>query len=602
MKTILVLSLLFTVQTAVAQPQPGTTRFVEETVIVPMRDGVQLEATLVRPDDDDMHAAILVRTPYGRGQHLAEARLWAQNGYAVLVQDARGKFGSEGEYLPFTHEHDDGMDTLDWITNQQWNNGSIGMYGSSYLAFCQLILASSGHPALKSIMPISGWIQDDGPINASGANHIMLSIPWILHEESQTKRSLADYELDELFEYLPLIDVFESVGLDSKIWNEDFDFTHLEQYHAENIDIPALHMSGWFDFVCGSAMAIYDQARRGPAGSLQKLVVGPWAHDQFWTTYTEVGDEDFGPESAMGHERLAKLALEWFDATLGESSTIAEWPDATLGESSTIAEWPDATLGESSTIAEWPDARIFVMGANRWVDFDSWPPQHTRDHKLFIASERGANSLDGDGTLSTHPPRQQGFDTYIFDPMNPVPTYGGANMHFFLHLVGVKNQRDIESRDDVLVYTTPPLENQMEIAGPIKAVYYVSTEGKDTDFTAKLVEVRADGYARIIEEGIIRASFRNGRNERQLLEPGEIYRVTIELGSTAIQIPAGHRIRLEISSSNFPKYDRNPNNGDDPIEARTLHAVTQRVYFGGDNASYVSLPVVVPDDHVTHRR
>jgi putative CocE/NonD family hydrolase len=186
--------------------------------------------------------------------------------------------------------------------------------------------------------------------------------------------------------------------------------------------------------------------------------------------------------------------------------------------------------------------------------------------------------------------------------MNPVPTYGGANFHFFLHLVGVKDQRDIEARDDVLVYTTPALEEDLEIAGPIHAVLHVSTEGTDTDFTAKLVEVRSDGYARIIEEGIIRASYRNGHDGRQLLEPGEVYCLTIDLKSAAIRVPKGNRLRLEVSSSNFPKYDRNPNTGEDPMEARTLRAVTQRVYFGGNTPSHLILPVVENQDNVTNRR
>jgi putative CocE/NonD family hydrolase len=276
----------------------------------------------------------------------------------------------------------------------------------------------------------------------------------------------------------------------------------------------------------------------------------------------------------MGLERLMKLALDWFDTTLGGSAAVAEWPNA----------------------------RVFVMGANRWRDFDRWPPALARYRKLFIGSDRGANSAAGDGTLSPDPPPRPGHDTYVFDPMNPVPTYGGANFHFFMHLVGVKDQRDIEARDDVLVYTSAPLEEDMEIAGPIKALLHVSTEGRDTDFTAKLVEVRPDGYARIIEEGIIRASYRNGTGARELLEPGQVYRLSVEIGSTAILIPKGHRVRLEVSSSNFPKYDRNPNTGEDPLRARVLEAVTQRVHFGGDAPSHVVLPVVERKDRVTDRR
>jgi putative CocE/NonD family hydrolase len=548
---------------------------VEKTVSTTMEDGVRLEATVVLPAAGGPYPAILIRTPYGKHQHMKEARYWASNGYAVMVQDTRGKFGSNGEYIPFLNEFDDGWATLDWIAAQEWSNGRVGMYGSSYLAFCQLVLASRGHPALKSIIPVSGWIQDDGQIEHGGAHHIMLSLPWILHEESQTKRSIVDYDLEEMFEYLPLFDVFKSIGLDSRIWNEEFDFSHLDAYSAAEIAIPALHITGWNDFVHGAALRVYEQTVAGPAGRHQKLLVGPWFHDQWYTTFTECGDEDFGPESAMGIDRLMKLALGWFDKTL---------------------------KSESADVSGWPDVELFVMGENEWRRYESWPPPVVRHRDFFLGSSTGANSAAGDGRLTAAPPSGQGFDTFLFDPMNPVPTHGGANFHFMLHLVGVKDQRDIEEREDVLVYTSDPLEEELEIVGPVKAVVHVSSEGRDTDFTAKLVQVRPDGYARIIEEGIQRVSFRNGPDKRELIEPGRVYEITIDMGSTAITIPPGHRLRLEVSSSNFPKYDRNPNTGEDPLQARVLKPVTQKVYFGGDYRSHLVLPVVERLDVGTLRR
>lgn len=545
----------------------GTEQYqvIEKTVSTVMSDGVRLTSTLVLPDSSGSYPAILVRTPYGRYQHLEEARFWASNGYAVVVQDARGKFDSEGEYLPFINEHGDGMATLDWMSDQGWCNGNIGMWGSSYLAFCQLVLASTGHPALKTIIPISGWLQEGGTITNGGANHIMLSIPWILHEESQTKRSIADVDLDELFEYLPLINVFSSLGIESRIWNRSFDFAPLEAFRAGDIRIPALHITGWNDFVHDAALNVYTQVARN-AGSTQKLLVGPWIHDQFYTMYTEVGDEDFGPASAMGRKGLQELALKWFDQILKK---------------------------DEAAVSDWPPARLFVMGANEWKDYDGWPPPNILRVKYYLNSISGANGIEGDGSLSEEPPDRESHDSYVFDPMNPVPTYGGANFHFFLHLSGVKDQREIEERRDVLVYTSPPLPEDIEIVGPIQTVLYAATEGRDTDFTAKLVEVRKGGYARIIEEGIIRASYRNGGGARELLEPGTIYRLTVELGSTAIRIPKGHSIRLEISSSNFPKYDRNPNTGEDPLEAKALKTVRQKIYHGGKYSSHVVLPVIV---------
>ncbi len=538
---------------------------VERTVEIAVGDGAVLEGTLFLPADAGRQFTILVRTPYGRHQQFDEARYWANRGYAVLMQDTRGKFGSTGEYIPFLNEFDDGMITLDWIAAQDWSNGSVGMWGSSYLAFCQLVLASEGHPALKSIIPISGWIGGDGSIENGGAHHIMLSIPWILHEESQTSRSIADVEMDDLFEFLPLIDAFSAVGIESKIWNEEFDFSALQRHDARKIGIPALHITGWHDFVSAASLSAYSAARQGPAAAEQKLMVGPWIHDQFYTTYTEVGDEDFGPESAMGRERLMELSLRWFDRTLKSAEP---------------------------GIDQWPDVRLFMMGANEWRDYEQWPPDSAREQKLFIGSDGNANSSAGDGYLAARAPSSQGHDTFLFDPNDPVPTYGGANFHFFLHLAGVKDQREIEARDDVLVYTTVPMEQPLDIVGPVRVVLYAATEGPDTDFTAKLVEVRSSGYARIIEEGIVRASFRSRSGERELLKPGEVYELTVELGATAITIPPGSRLRLEVSSSNFPKYDRNPNNGEEPMRARTLHAVTQKIFHGGAYGSHLVLPVL----------
>ena len=541
---------------------------IEQTVKTAMRDGIELEATLVLPAKAAELPTIVVRTPYGRQQHLEEARFWAAYGYAVLIQDTRGKFGSAGEYVPFLNEHADGSETLDWVVEQAWSNGRVGMWGSSYLAFCQLVLASSGHPALKSIMPVSGWLQEKGAIQDGGAHHIMLSIPWILHEESQTKRPIVDVDLEALFEYLPLIDVFESIGLPSKIWNEEFDFSSLEAFSAADIAIPALHVTGWNDFVHPATLDIYQQTLGGPAAAQQRLMIGPWFHDQFYTTYTEAGDEDFGPHSAMGREALMRLSLDWFEATLKR---------------------------ETPAIDTWPRARVFLMGLNEWRDYSSWPPPHVESRTLYLGAGVGANSSAGDGYLALAAPPEPGADRYLFDPMNPVPTYGGANFHFLLHLLGVKDQRDIERRQDVLVYTSAPLEADMEIVGPMTAVVYAATEGIDTDFTAKLVEVRASGYARIIEEGIVRASYRDGSGQRSLLEPGRIYPLTIDIGSTAIRVPAGHRLRLEISSSNFPKYDRNPNTGEEALFAHVLKAVAQTIHRGGEFPSHIVLPVVPAD-------
>lgn len=536
------------------------------TVRIVMKDGVRLSATVHRPSVKQTFPTILIRTPYGKHQHQYEAKYWTQHGYAVVVQDTRGKFDSEGDYLPFIHELEDGWATLDWILAQDWSNQQVGMWGSSYLAFCQLVLASARHPGLKSIMPISGWLSSDNQITHGGAHHLMLAIPWILHEESQTKRPIGNLDIDEMFAYLPLIDVFRSIGLQSRIWNEGFDLKQLDRFSADRIQIPALHITGWLDFVHTASLRVFSETD-AHSQSLQKLIVGPWFHDQFYTTYSQAGDADFGPDSVMGKKRLVRLALRWFDLTL---------------------------KGIQNNLAQSPKVKLFIMGANQWKSFERWPPANTRLQKWNLGSVSKANSTRGDGFLTQKENRTgRPFDTFLFDPMRPVPTHGGANMHFMPHLLGIKDQSQIEQREDVLVYTSTPLTKNIEIIGRPKVVLFAATEGFDTDFTAKLVQVRPNGYAANIEEGILRASYRQG-NKRQLLKPGQVVRLEIQLGPTAMQLSAGDCLRLEISSSNFPKYDRNPNTGEDPLKATQLKAVNQTIYYRANQASYLLLPVLTP--------
>ncbi len=540
---------------------------VESKIIkIPMRDGINLTADLFLPEDNVTLPVILVRTPYGKHQHKSEGEFWASNGYAVVIQDTRGKWDSEGEFSPFVNELDDGLATLDWISEQSWCNGDIGMWGSSYLTHTAMILAAENHPALKTVFGISGWLTGERIINPGGTFHLQLSLPWMLHEKSQKTNALSKYDMDELFEFLPVSSVFDSLGIAAEFWEEALEEEESleDQYNVDNIDIPIFHMTGWYDFVHDASLDIYKSTSL-KKNIKNKLMIGPWFHDQFYTTYSEVGDEDFGPESVLGAEKMRELSLQWFDHIL---------------------------KNKTNGIDELPEARIFIMGENKWRDFDAFPPQNVKYEKFYLGSNSGANSLNGDGMISKQKPLCNANDTFVFDPLNPVPTYGGANFHFFLYTIGVKDQTEIEKRSDVLVYTSDVLEKDLEIVGPVSAVVYASTEGKDTDFTAKLVEVYQNGYAKIITEGIIRASHRNTLGKKELLEPGKVYRLEIDLGSTGIRIGKGSKVRLEVSSSNFPKYARNPNTGEDPYSAKVLKTVNQKIYFGEDYPSHLILPVI----------
>lgn len=539
--------------------------FRKEKAYTILTDGTRLASDVYIPIEGQTHPTILIRTPYGKHQHEYEGNYWSSNGYVVVIQDARGKWDSNGEYIPFLNEKSDGLQTIDWIVKQEWSNGEVALWGSSYLSYCAIAAATANHEAVKTMFIISGWLQGDKIINPGGTTHLQLNLAWLLHEETQRVRSLQKYDLEELFEYLPIIDVFNSIGIESKIWKKDINIRQLnEGLSATQIDIPVFHMSGWNDFVCNAALRIYDETSKNGSNE-NRLLIGPWFHDQFQTEYTEVGDDDFGPESIMGRNKMCYLALQWFDYIL---------------------------KNKADDFSNEPDVSVFMMGENKWRDFESWPPENVDYQKWYFSSEEGANTLHGDGTLTDGKAGKKGIDSFVFDPMDPVPTYGGANFHFFLHTIGIKDQSEIEEREDVLVYTSDILSEDLEIAGPLKVVLNASTKGKDTDFTAKLVEVRKDGYARIIQEGIIRASYRNSQTERQLLKPGSIYELEIDMGATAIRVPAGSRLRVEISSSNFPKYDRNPNTGEDAFRAEKLVAVKQNIYHGKKHPSYLLLPVL----------
>jgi len=544
-----------------------------------MSDGANLAVDVYLPSSGQKFPAVLVRTPYSKSQYASRfAEPLVRRGYAVVVQDVRGQQASTaaGEFHPIVGEKKDGLDTLDWIAKQPWSNGDIGMWGSSYNAYCALVLTPERHPNLKALVNISGWGDSPAMVAPGGAMHLMCALPWSLSNQIRGKGSFGDYDWPEVFKKLPVSEIPRQIGIDSPEWefmlgSWDSDLLHREASLAGrygDIQIPILHITGWNDFVARHTLDTYEGivgAGGATRDAFQKLIVGPWRHDQYWGKGTKVGDEDFGPAAQMGNERIIDLSTQWFDRWL---------------------------KGTDNGIEKEKPVRLFVMGKNTWREYDQWPPRRVKLEKWYIGSAKGANSLAGDGTLATAAPTSDGHDAFVFDPMDPVPTTGGVNFHFFVSNLGIRDQRPVEQRDDVLVYTSPPLEEDMEIIGPLQAVVYASTDGKHTDFTAKLVEVRQDGYARIIEDGIKRGPEAVSGTRVEIMEPGKVYRFTIDLGTTAISIAKGHRLRVEISSSNFPKYSRNPNTGEPPEFASEFRKVRQTVLHSREYPSHVLLPVM----------
>ncbi len=543
---------------AIPMANPGLT--VKKDVPLVLSDGVKLYADIYLPAPEGQYPVILIRTPYDKGDLKAIGESFALAEYAVLIQDVRGQGKSEGKFFPFTAEKGDGLATLDWIELQPWSNGNVGLWGISYLSYNGFVLLPSQHRSLKAFVCSSGFADVDSFLFRGGAFRLQAQLTWFISQVGDFKMPPPEARskvFEQIFKTVPLSQFFSG--------NEDAaaNFQDISEEFSR-VKTPVLFVTGWHDYVNRDTLNAYMQVKKYQKKAFHKLIIGPWYHNQEINGGTTVGDEDFGAAAEMGLEKFIQLSVRWFDYLL---------------------------KGKDDGISQEAPVKVFVMGRNEWREESSWPPDSVRYQNWFISSTKGANSLKGDGRLSPAVPGARSFDSFIYDANNPVPTVGGVNFHFFPDNLGVKDQTEVENRKDVLVYTSAPLKKPIEIAGPLKAVIYASTEGVDTDFTAKLVEVRPSGYARIIEDGILRARFRDSLEDPSLLEPGKIYKFEIDMGHTAISLSKGSRLRLDISSSNFPKYDRNANTEVEPFDAVEFKTVTQKVYFSKDHPTHIILPV-----------
>ena len=572
----------------------------ERNVMVPMRDGVRLATDIYRPDSPGRFPALVTRGPYGKDGYAdnQEHSIWffPQSGYVVVSQDCRARFDSEGDYYdPLFQEGQDGYDTVEWAARQPWCNGRVATTGQSYLGATQYTLAAGPRPPhLHCMAPVSAsadfhqsWVYHTG-----GAMEWGWMVPYAVHKGRNTLlragredllAQMDEYVLppdnfaqpltDAWFSHLPLRDWIERLKEAAPYFAEYFDQELDGPYwsrvnlmrHADRISLPMFHVSSWYDIFLEGALNGYqslrDRAATAEARRSQRLLVGPWAHIRPYTAPTsgDTGDIDFGPEARIElHEHL----LRWFDYWLKDIET---------------------------GLMDEPPVSIFVMGENRWRAEQDWPLARTHYTKWYLHSDGLANTLDGTGQLSTSPPGEEPPDVYTYDPADPVPTRGGSTL---IIPQGVADQREVEAREDVLVYTSTPLERDMELTGPISVTLYAASTAVDTDFTAKLVDVRPDGYAHNLQDGIVRARFRTSVAEPSLIRPGRIYKYEIDLWSTSHVLFAGHRLRLEISSSNFPRFDRNPNTGAAiGVDAR-LETALQTVLHTADYPSHATLPVI----------
>jgi putative CocE/NonD family hydrolase len=561
---------------------------VEKNVEARMRDGVVLRADVYRPDAPGRYPVLMQRTPYSKnpGASAVEGfRALAARGYVVVVQDTRGRYMSDGVARPHD-EAEDGFDTIAWARSLPFADGRVGMWGGSYLATTQLQAATLQPDGLVALFPSSSYASRYDMVFQGGAFYLGDGLSWNLGQAMDVRRRVLT----------PGVDRDEPIGLDADarralndrwLWHvplETMDAMELQRFapgyrqmlaHPSydefwrtfdiaarhgRFTVPAFHITGWYDtlltgtianFTGLRARAAIDTARRH-----QRLVVGPWTHARPTRDSTRIGDVDFGSNAGFPADEARDA---WFDHWMRGASI------------------PEATA----------PVRIFVMGEKVWRDEQEWPPARARETTFYLHSGGRANTRAGDGRLDTRGSSDERPDRFTYDPSNPVPTgaAGGYSRR-------PSDQREIEDRPDVLVYTTAPLAEDLEVTGPLRATLWIASSALDTDFTATLVDVHPDGTARAINDGILRARYRNSRTRPELLTPAEPTEITIDLGATSNLFRVGHRIRLHVSSSNFPRFDRNPNTGAPfGTDARLLRA-DQTIFHDAARPSRLILPVI----------
>ena len=565
------------------------TLIVERDVEAKMRDGVVLRADVYRPDTPELLPVLLQRTPYGKGwSQNAFALMAAEQGYGVVIQDTRGRWGSDGDGYPFVHEMKDGYDSVEWAAGLPWANGKVGMFGGSYVSYTQYAAAAMRPPSLKTIIPAIEFSDPYVTAYAGGAFSLGVIASWGLTAQAlvsimrhpgsdeekeqlmgQLVRAVDGMSQGKTFEHLPLNDMplIGQGGLlhflaDTIAHPTRDDYWQPVACPHEAVTIPVFHIGGWYDIFIASTLGNFGGIRDA-GNARQKVLVGPWVHGAL-DSY--VGEVDFGLQASGYLVLVDELQLNWFDHWL-----------------------KDVENG----VMDEPPVRIFVMGENRWRSENEWPLARTQYTPYYLHSGGAANSLHGDGVLTPEPASDEPVDSFVYDPRNPVPTRGGGLCCWSAALPpGAFDQRQVEARPDVLVYSTPPMEQDVEVTGPVEVHLWAASSAPDTDFTAKLVDVGPCGYARNVQDGIVRARYHRSAEQAELIQPGEIYHYVIDLGGTSNVFKAGHRIRLEISSSNFARFSRNSNTGQPIGDDTELRTALQTILHDAAHPSHIVLPII----------
>ena len=569
-----------------ADVPPRNDIHVENRVPIRMRDGVTLYADVYRPAGEGRHPVIVSRTPYSteRFPSAYEAAVYfSQRGYVYVFQDVRGRHESEGRWEPFFDDEKDGYDTIEWAAKQPWSNGKVAMQGGSYLGQNQWRAAQAAPPSLVTIFPmVSSTSLYHDWITLNGGWRLSFNFGWgPVRQESRimqnpgphTANGVRAVHYDQVQFHLPLKTMQQLVGRNARFYDDWLAHPDYDSYWKplnveelfDTIKVPVHTFGGWFDiFSQGTLRGYVGMSQKGGsdlARRLSNIVIGPWGHGPS----QKFGALDFGPEANVDAN---VVQLRWYDYLL---------------------------KGIDNGLAAEPPVKLFVMGRNEWVYEREYPLARTQWKPLYFASGGSANGARGDGGLTWDKPKGASPpDRFRYDPDDPVPSVGGNNCCGTPTPAGPMDQRPIESRRDVLLYTSEVLSDELEATGPVKVVLFAASDAVDTDFVAKLVDVYPDGSSYNMAEGIVRARYRDSLSRPSPLTPGQVYRLEIDLVGTSVAFQKGHRIRVHVASSHFPQFDRNPNTGAVFGTTSVVKIAQQTVYHDAERASHVLLPVIPP--------
>jgi len=600
---------------------------IDRKVMVPMRDGKRMQADIYRPKDETKkYPIIFSRTPYnfnywdvelGAPRDMSAALDAVKRGYAYVEMNERGRYFSEGDYDILGTPLTDSDDELDWMGGLPWSAGKVGLIGCSSTAEWQLAVASRGNRALAAFIPESfgagvgrvGPYYEQGNWFRGGAVQ-MLFTTWLYGSGLQTNdakpnfppgtsqqaliTAAKSYDLSshsppvdwsKALAHLPEKDILVSVGASHGIFadttpsgqpgmilrtpNDPSWYKGGLWNDSMKIDIPGLWMMTWYDVSTGPNLAAYNYVRSTASPAVaneQYAIIAPTGHCGYKRAaeHTIVGERDLG-DARLDYDAIT---YAWFDRYLkGESSPLLD---------------------------KTPKVQYYTMGLNKWQASDTWPPKDAKPVTFYLTSAGRANSLNGDGVLAAAPQAKDAADSFVYDPMNPVPTHGGGFCCMGADFrPGALDQRGEESRNDVLVYSTGPLKEGVEASGPIDVTLYVSSDAKDTDFTVRLIDVLPDGTAYNIDENIQRARYREGYDKPPVfMEKDKVYRIAFQPMQTSIYFAPGHEIRVEVSSSNFPRFDRNLNTGGDNVSESQSVVAHNAVHHSAQYPSSITLSVV----------